>query len=259
MPQHDMIIANGSGAAVRGDINDALAALGSTMKGPNAPPAPIAGMMWLDDDTPSPSVWTLKLYDGADWITIGTFDVPNNVFTPLINALTLNNNDGQINFWNSSGLVRGGYLRNLVASTQLQLLADQYGLRVGTLTARAIEIIVNNSVVAQFGASGGLVLGSPTGGDLGGGVLNATDVRVNNVPRAPMPQAGVGVGQFAHFNGGVNAAVVLPAGGTWQWYLEQINSTGIFAANGSGFSAGGTTIFPATVNVSGVGWWRRIG
>lgn len=89
MPQHDMIIANGSGAAVRADINDALAALGSTMKGPNAPPAPIAGMMWLDDDTPSASVWTLKIYDGADWISIATFDISANTWAPSISLLRL--------------------------------------------------------------------------------------------------------------------------------------------------------------------------
>jgi hypothetical protein len=83
MPQHDMIIDNGSGAAVRTDLNNALAALASTQKGPNAPPAPVAGMFWLDDDTPSASVWTLKCYDGADWITVGTFDISANAFSSL--------------------------------------------------------------------------------------------------------------------------------------------------------------------------------
>jgi hypothetical protein len=83
MPQHDMIIDNGSGAGVRADLNNALAALASTQKGPNAPPAPAAGMFWLDDDTPSASVWTLKCYDGADWITIGTFDISADAFSSL--------------------------------------------------------------------------------------------------------------------------------------------------------------------------------
>jgi len=89
MPQHDMIIDNGSGAGVRADLNNALAALASTQKGPNAPPAPAAGMFWLDDDTPSASVWTLKCYDGADWITVGTFDIAGNSFTPSLTARVL--------------------------------------------------------------------------------------------------------------------------------------------------------------------------
>jgi hypothetical protein len=82
MPQHDMVIANGSGAAVRADINDALAAIGSMMKGPNAPPAPVSGMLWLDDDTPSTTVWTVRQYDGAEWIEWGRLDITNNVFIP---------------------------------------------------------------------------------------------------------------------------------------------------------------------------------
>lgn len=81
MPQHDLVLDNGSGAAFRADANNALAALGSSMKGPNAPPAPLAGLMWLDDDTPSASLWTLKIYDGADWIEIGRLNVTTNVFT----------------------------------------------------------------------------------------------------------------------------------------------------------------------------------
>ena len=82
MPQHDLVVDNGSGASVRNDINGALAALGSAMKGPNAPPAPQAGMMWLDDDTPSASVWTMKQYDGADWVELWRLDITNNMFLP---------------------------------------------------------------------------------------------------------------------------------------------------------------------------------
>jgi hypothetical protein len=82
MPQHDLILDNASGAAFRADANNALAALGSCMKGPNAPPAPLPGMVWVDDDTPSATIWTLKLYDGAEWLEIGRLDVMNNVFIP---------------------------------------------------------------------------------------------------------------------------------------------------------------------------------
>lgn len=82
MPQHDLDIANGSGAAVRVDLNNALVALGSSMKGPNAPPAAIAGMVWVDDDTPSATIWTIKQYDGAEWIELGRLDITNNIYIP---------------------------------------------------------------------------------------------------------------------------------------------------------------------------------
>ena len=82
MPQHDLDIANGSGASVRADLNNALAALGSGMKGPNAPPAPVAGMVWVDDDTPSATVWTVNQYDGAEWIELGRLDITANTYIP---------------------------------------------------------------------------------------------------------------------------------------------------------------------------------
>jgi hypothetical protein len=82
MPQHDLIVDNASGAAVRADINGALAALGSAMKGPNAPPVPIAGMVWVDDDTPSATIWTVKRYDGAEWIEEGRIDITANIYIP---------------------------------------------------------------------------------------------------------------------------------------------------------------------------------
>jgi hypothetical protein len=87
MPQHDLDVANGSGAAVRADLNGALAALGSTMKGPNAPSAPVAGMMWVEDDNPSSTRWTVRMYDGADWISMGVLDATANRFEPA-NALS---------------------------------------------------------------------------------------------------------------------------------------------------------------------------
>lgn len=80
MSQHDLVIDNASGASVRNDLNNALAALGSTMKGNGAPSSPLGGMQWVEDDNPSGSVWTWKIYDGADWIEVGTIDTTNNRF-----------------------------------------------------------------------------------------------------------------------------------------------------------------------------------
>lgn len=82
MSQHDLIIANDSGANVRSDINGALQALGSTSKGPSAPGTIYAGQLWVDDDAPSSTVWSLKIYDGTDWSSMGTLDTTNNRFRP---------------------------------------------------------------------------------------------------------------------------------------------------------------------------------
>lgn len=52
------------------------------MKGSSPPTVPRAGMMWLEDDNPSSTVWTLWIYDGADWIALGFVDSTNNIYTP---------------------------------------------------------------------------------------------------------------------------------------------------------------------------------
>lgn len=77
MPQHDLDIANGAGNVVRADINAALAALGTCQKGPTAPAGPAAGWVWIDDNTPSATLWTVFQYDGVAWVTIGFMDVTN--------------------------------------------------------------------------------------------------------------------------------------------------------------------------------------
>jgi microcystin-dependent protein len=81
MSQNDMSLANQARSSFRTDLNAALQALASTSKGPSAPSTAYQGQFWLDDNTPSATVWTLSLYDGVDWIPVGTFDTTTNTFT----------------------------------------------------------------------------------------------------------------------------------------------------------------------------------
>ena len=78
MSQHDLIIDNGSGASVRSDLNGALAALGTTMMGTSNPPSPQAGLLWIDNNA---TPWILKVYDGVDWISLGTINATSNLYT----------------------------------------------------------------------------------------------------------------------------------------------------------------------------------
>jgi hypothetical protein len=66
---HDYVIANGTGAAVRSDLNDALAAIVSNNSGATAPATTYAYMWWPDTTT-----GLLKQRNAANsaWITIGT-------------------------------------------------------------------------------------------------------------------------------------------------------------------------------------------
>lgn len=86
MSQHDMVLDNASGATLRADVNSALQALASSSKGPSAPSTIYAGQMWLDDDTPSGTIWTLNMYDGSNSISVGHLDTANNWFIPTLGA-----------------------------------------------------------------------------------------------------------------------------------------------------------------------------
>jgi hypothetical protein len=159
MPQHDLDIANGSGAAVRADINQALLALGTSMKGPNPPSAPQAGMLWLEDDSPSSSVWTLRIFDGVDWITLGTVDTTGNQFSPAAAAA------GLVNLLDNAGFVvnQRSYVSGsavaapstytldrwrVVTSGQSASWSDSAGVRTLTAPAGGIEQVIEGSRVA---------------------------------------------------------------------------------------------------------------
>lgn len=70
MAQHDQVIDNASGLAVRTDINAALAALFSSNSGTVEPTVKAAGQLWFDTTT---APGTIKIRNSANnaWITLG--------------------------------------------------------------------------------------------------------------------------------------------------------------------------------------------
>src|SRR4051794_23742964 len=68
MSQHDQVIANASGATVRGDINDELAALFGLSSGASAPSTTIAYQLWADTTN-----GVLKRRNAANsaWVVVG--------------------------------------------------------------------------------------------------------------------------------------------------------------------------------------------
>jgi hypothetical protein len=72
--QHDYVIANGTGAAVRSDLNNALAAIVSNNSGATEPATMYAYQWWADTTT-----GLLKIRNAANnaWITVGTLASTN--------------------------------------------------------------------------------------------------------------------------------------------------------------------------------------
>lgn len=113
MSQHDMDLANGTGAAFRADATLALKALASTSAG-NARPAPVyAKQMWVDQDTPSGTIWTLNMYDGADDIALFYIDSAANKARPAY-AVPLDGSGGVGGAWPMTGDLLMGQNATLV-------------------------------------------------------------------------------------------------------------------------------------------------
>jgi len=72
--QHDYVIANGTGAAVRSDLNGALAAIATINSGATAPTTTYAFQLWADTTT-----GLLKIRNAANsaWVTVGTLASTN--------------------------------------------------------------------------------------------------------------------------------------------------------------------------------------
>lgn len=177
MTQHDMVISDASGATVLTDLNNALQALASTSKGNSAPGTPYSGQLWLDDNTPSSTVWTLSLYDGTDWIVLGYFDSTNNVFTPAAGAGSVGSpsytfsTDTDTGFYsyaaNVIGVACNGALRVLFGDSNYGITATGTSAgHGGHFTGGA----TNGAGVVGVGQ------GTATGGSFTGGSSNGTGV-----------------------------------------------------------------------------------
>jgi len=76
MAQHDYDIANQGFPAFRSDLNNVLEAINTNNSGSSRPSSAVVGTIWLD--TTNATNPTLKLYDGADDISLATFDYSAN-------------------------------------------------------------------------------------------------------------------------------------------------------------------------------------
>ena len=74
MATHDYVISNGTGSAVRQDLNNALAAIVSNNSSSTEPATTYAFQWWIDTNTT-----TLKIRNAANdaWITVGDYSATN--------------------------------------------------------------------------------------------------------------------------------------------------------------------------------------
>lgn len=140
MAQHDFTIDNQSAPAFRGDLNNALEALGTLSSGATAPATTYANMLWYDTANN-----ILKMRSEADdaWIDLGTLDQSGNTF----NAAATQLSQGQVEDDTSTvfGQVSGQRLNQSVeANLNVTGAAPMYACRAwvnfngtGTVSIRA--------------------------------------------------------------------------------------------------------------------------
>ena len=95
MATHDYVIANGTGAAVRSDLNDALAAIVSQNSSSSEPATTYAYQIWVDTTNNK-----IKLRNSSNnaWLEVGKTDGGVlSVTDALINAITVGRGAGNVN------------------------------------------------------------------------------------------------------------------------------------------------------------------
>lgn len=159
-------IPNATASATRTNINDALAALGSTNSGATEPPGSLNNMLWYDTAN---HILKLKAEVGSDWISIGYFDQSTDTFrifddTQLVDASGTATN-GVLGDQTSGTWTTGtGTTESLVSPAKVKAAIDalSYTQPTGNGDVGTYKFLVLNggAVVAGSSYSGSILLDS---------------------------------------------------------------------------------------------------
>jgi len=187
---HDYIIANGTGAAVRSDLNDALSAIVSNNSSATAPATTYAYQWWADT-----TAGLLKIRNSANnaWVTVGTLASTNLGLASLAGATF------------TGGVILG-------TTTALELPDGTTGERPGSPVNGMIRY---NTTLTQFEGYKAGNWGAIGGGATGGGsddvfYENGQTVTTNYTLTAS--KNAVSAGPITINSG---ATVTVPSGASW--------------------------------------------
>jgi len=147
MAQHDFNIDNQSAPAFRGDLNNALEALGTLSSGATAPATTYAGMIWHDT-----AANTLYIRSDADdaWIALGALDQSANTFAPA-GVAELNQVQAEDDTSTVFGQVSGQRLGQAVA---INAPAEQgFSQSFGPTSSEGYTVFPNG-LIMQWGTTG---------------------------------------------------------------------------------------------------------
>jgi hypothetical protein len=173
MSQHDMNIANQAGAAVRADLNLAIAALVTNSSGSTAPTTTFAYQFWVDTSGSSP---ILKIRDGANagWVSLGAVDASDLGKLTALTGDVVASGGGSQSATIQNGVVTNAKLANVITQTLKGRASSGTGAPEDLTAVQATAIL--NAVVGDSGSGGtkGLVP-APASGDAAAGKFLKAD------------------------------------------------------------------------------------
>lgn len=157
-----------SGTALASDLNSWRSALHSTHSGATAPGYLVAGMLWADTTSAN---YELKMYDGAQWITLGILDATNNVTRVAVDP-------AETSYITST---TSGQIRHLIASSDIFTIRStgaQFNIASPVIADsnnnELVSFTTTASAVNQINITNAATTGAPTlsaaGGDTNIGI-----------------------------------------------------------------------------------------
>lgn len=157
-----------SGTALASDLNSWRSALHSTHSGATAPSYLVAGMLWADTTSAN---YELKMYDGAQWITLGILDATNNVARVAVDP-------AETSYITST---TSGQIRHLIASSDIFTIRStgaQFNIASPVIADsnnnELVSFTTTASAVNQINITNAATTGAPTlsaaGGDTNIGI-----------------------------------------------------------------------------------------
>lgn len=140
----DIVYGSDSIAVYYALINAIRNAARSCWSGTAAPTSPLLGQLWLDTDTPSATTNTLSIYDGANWVTIGTLNTTTHVLTLSPGALGALTMSGILNMgaFKIENVGNGDSTDDAANIGQVQGMVHTLSFRLGSFAAAANKLLM---------------------------------------------------------------------------------------------------------------------
>ena len=203
MAQHDYVIANASGAAVRADLNNALSAIVTNNSGASAPSPTYAYQWWPDTTT-----GLLKLRNAANsgWVTVGTLATANLglVVAPAAAGTVdqvLSTNGSGVQSWSDRARIVRATAVASTSGTSIDFTSIPNWVERITVLFNAVSLSGTADLLVQLGISTGIINTSyASSSSFAGTAVDASAATSTTgfVVRAGLATAGIGGAMTIH-------------------------------------------------------------